>query len=203
MCFLCLPLAAAEPDLGQILGGIENRYNRARTLEVLFEQSYTGQGRGRRSERGELFLRKPGRMRWQYSSPEGKLFVTDGKYAWLYTPSSNRVEKIRVKESEDMRAPLAFLLGKLDFRRDFKRFVWRKEGGGYRVIADPKSDQSAYSQVEFLVNPQFQIERLVVTGQDRSVMEFRFERERLNPPLAEKLFEFEAPEGAAVVESAR
>ncbi|MEK7405969.1 MAG: outer membrane lipoprotein carrier protein LolA, partial [Acidobacteriota bacterium] len=158
-----------------------------------------GQGRAKK-ESGEAFLRKPGRMRWAYSSPQGKLFVTDGKYAWLYTPGSNQVEKTPIKQTDDLRAPLAFLLGKLEFQRDFKRFIWRPEGADYWVVAEPKSDQLAYREVEFLVTPEFQIRRLRVTGQDRSVMEFRFDRERLNPPLSEKLFQFDPPPGAVVIE---
>jgi len=104
-----------------VLRGVEHRYNRAQTVEVLFEQTFTAPRRGPKTERGELFLRKPGRMRWQYTTPAGKLFVSDGKYIYLYTPGTQRVERSKVKETDDMRAPLAFLLGKLDFQRDFKR----------------------------------------------------------------------------------
>jgi hypothetical protein len=126
VCLLAWAASAAE--LAPVLRGIENRYNRAQTLEVNFEQTYRGQGRAWKPERGRLWLRKPGKMRWEYSEPEGKLFVTDGKFAWLYTPASNEVERTRLKETEDLRAPLAFLLGRLDFARDFQRFIWRREG---------------------------------------------------------------------------
>ena len=79
-------------------------------------------GRPRKSESGELTLRKPGRMRWDYTAPAGKLFLSDGKQVYLYTPDSNRVERMPLKESDDMRAPLAFLLGKLDFAKEFRDF---------------------------------------------------------------------------------
>ncbi|MGH9559475.1 MAG: LolA family protein, partial [Bryobacteraceae bacterium] len=104
------PAQAQHLDISKILQGIENRYNRARTLEVSFTESLTSQGR-KRTEKGELFLRKPGRMRWQYTSPAGKLFISDGKYIYSYLPAENRAEKMPFKETEDMRAPLAFLLG--------------------------------------------------------------------------------------------
>jgi len=191
---------AAGQDVGQILKGVERRYNHARTLAVRFEQTHTAQKR-RRTERGELFLRKPGRMRWQYSVPAGKLFVSDGKTFYLYTPDNNRVERTRIKESDDWRAPLAFLLGKLDFYRDFKRFTLRPEGAGTWIVAEPKFDRLAYTQVGFLVNSSFEITRLEITGQDRSVTDFRFEGERLNPPLEESLFRFQAPPGAEVVDT--
>ena len=61
-------------------------------------------------------------MRWEYSQPAGKLFLSDGKLIYYYNPIANRAEKMKLQESEDMRAPLAFLLGKLDFQKDFTRF---------------------------------------------------------------------------------
>ncbi len=192
-------LAASGQDVGVILKGVERRYNNARTLAVRFEQTHTAQKR-RRTERGELFLRKPGRMRWQYASPAGKLFVSDGKNFYLYTPDNNRVERTRIKESDDWRAPLAFLLGKLDFYRDFKRFISRPEGPDTWIVAEPRSDRLAYTQVGFLVDGSFGIKRLEITGQDQSVMDYRFEGERMNPPLEESLFRFQPPAGAEVVD---
>jgi outer membrane lipoprotein carrier protein len=199
VCLLAWAASAAE--LAPVLRGIENRYNRAQTLEVNFEQTYRGQGRAWKPERGRLWLRKPGKMRWEYSEPEGKLFVTDGKFAWLYTPASNEVERTRLKETEDLRAPLAFLLGRLDFARDFQRFIWRREGEDYWVVAEPKSDRLVYTQVEFRVDPGLRIRQVRIQGQDRSVMEFRFEGERLNPPLPDSLFVFKPPAGARLIES--
>ena len=199
MCLLAWAASAAE--LAPVLRGIENRYNRAQTLEVNFEQTYRGQGRAWKPERGRLWLRKPGKTRWEYSEPEGKLFVTDGKFAWLYTPASNEVERTRLKETEDLRAPLAFLLGRLDFARDFQRFIWRREGEDYWVVAEPKSDRLVYTQVEFRVDPGLRIRQVRIQGQDRSVMEFRFEGERLNPPLPDSLFVFKPPAGARLIES--
>jgi outer membrane lipoprotein carrier protein len=195
---LCL-MGAAGVDTTELLKAVEARYNRAQTVQVLFEQTFTAQNRPQRTEAGELFLRKPGRMRWQYTSPKGKLFLSDGKDMYLYTPASNRVEKMKVKESDDLRAPLGFLLGKLDFWRDFQKFTSRPEDADVRITAEPKSNRSPYSQVEFVVTPAREIRYLKVIGQDRSVMEFRFSKEKLDPPLAETLFRFETPPGAEVV----
>jgi len=205
-CAVCVCLAAgtalgAGVDTTQLLKGVETRYNRARTVQVLIEQTYTVQGRPNRIESGELSLRKPGRMRWQYDSPKGKLFLSDGKQVYLYTPASNRVEKMKVKESDDLRAPLGFLLGRIDFARDFQRYLSRQEGADVRITAEPKSDQAPYTQVEFLVTPAYEIRFLRITGQDRSVMEFRFEKEKLNPPLAESLFRFVPPPSAEIVDA--
>jgi outer membrane lipoprotein carrier protein len=194
------PAVGAAPDVQVILKAVQTRYNRAQTIQVLFQQTYSMQGRRPRTESGELFLRKPGRMRWQYDSPKGKLFLSDGKQVYLYSPEFNRVQRSRVRESEDMRTPLALLLGKLDFWRDFDRFEARPEGADTRLKAKPKSDQAPYTEVEFVVNPANEIKYLRIVGQDNSIMEFRFAREKLNRPLAETLFRFTPPPGVEVVE---
>lgn len=195
------PAAAANADLEGLLKGVENRYNRARTIQVQFEQTYTVPGRGKRTESGELSLRKPGRMRWDYRSPAGKLFISDGKDAYFYSPTAHRVEKMKLKETDDMRAPLAFLLGRLNFQRDFGRFETRIEGSETVIVAMPKSDKLPYRHVEFSVTPDHQIMRLVVTGQDQSIIEFRFTGEKVNPALSDNLFRFQMPPNVEYIDA--
>ena len=109
-------------DLARLLTATEKRYNGSASLQMRFEQHYRGGGQPSRTESGLLFLKKPGRMRWEYRHPEGKLFVSDGKYAWFYSPAMNQVEKSSLKMTDDVRAPLAFLMGQLNFARDFGNF---------------------------------------------------------------------------------
>lgn len=139
-------------------------------------------------------------MRWEYASPAGKLFVSDGKDVYLYLPDANRVEHSKFKESGDFRAPLAFLLGKLNFYKEFRKFNVRRDGENTWIDAEPNSANLPYSRVEFLVGPDARIQKLRVVGQDQSIMEFSFEQERLNVPLEAKLFSFRPPAGAEVVE---
>jgi outer membrane lipoprotein carrier protein len=195
----CLPIDAASVDLNALLKGIEQRYNRAKTLQVQFTESYSVGGQARKSESGELTLRKPGRMRWDYSAPPGKLFLSDGKQAYLYTPDAHRVEKMALKETDDMRAPLAFLLGKLDFAKEFSEFAVKPDGTNYIVTAKAKNNKLPYEKVEMLVTPDYQIQRLVVNGQDQSVLAFQFAQERLNPAVNDSQFKFQMPAGATLV----
>ena len=156
-----------------------------------------------RKETGELFLAKPGKMLWRYKEPAGKQFLVDGKTVWFYTPNTGRVERSPVKQSDDMRAPLAFLLGQLDFEKYFGEFRSAPDAGipgAQRITAAPKSKRAPYTQVEFTVTPNYDIRSLKVLGQDGSVMEFGFSSVTPNPALDPKLFEFHAPAGAEVVE---
>jgi outer membrane lipoprotein carrier protein len=119
---------------------------------------------------------------------------------YFYSPASNRVERSKLKETEDMRVPLAFLIGRLDFDRDFREFRIRSVANGHWIEATPKSAKAPYRQVDFLLASNFQITRLRVYGQDQSVMDYTFSNERLNPPLDAKLFQFQPPAGAQVVD---
>ena len=198
---LAVSAFGADAKLDALLKSVETRYNRAKTLQVLFREQYTPPGKMQRTESGILMLRKPGKMRWDYSQPKGKLFISDGKTLWLYTPGDNRAEKMKLKESEDMRAPLAFLLGRLDFDKEFRNIQTRAEGADTRILAEPKTDNLPYSAVEFVVTPENRIREVKVARFDKSILSFTFDQERVDPQLEGKLFQFQPPKGAEVVDS--
>jgi len=200
MC-VALSLGAADGvDVQRTLQGVEDRYNHTQTLQLGFTETYRVQGRVR-VEKGELFLRKPGRMRWQYTAPAGKLFVSDGKFIYSYTPQENRAEKMKMKEADDLRAPLAFLLGKLHFADDFREFRAHPENGGVYITAIPKSDKLPYSEISFLAAEDYSIRSLEVKGQDNSLLQFAFENEKKDPAIQDALFHFEPPTGAEYIDS--
>lgn len=199
VCALTVGVSAADVDPATLLNGVESRYNRAKTLKVVFHESYTASGHPRQTETGELTLRKPGRMRWDYSTPTGKLFISDGKDVYLYTPEARRVERMSMKESGDMRVPLAFLLGKLDFQKEFRDFIVTPEAPFWKVAAKAKNDKLPYERVELLIATDYSIQRLVITGQDKSVLTFQFDNEQVNPSVNDALFKFQMPPGATLV----
>ncbi|HEU0121254.1 MAG TPA: outer membrane lipoprotein chaperone LolA [Bryobacteraceae bacterium] len=193
-------LWAADVDLTRVLKSVETRYNTVKTLEMDFDLTYIAPNNARRTESGRLFLRKPGRMRWEYTKPDGKLFVSNGTDYWYYSPVSRRAEKMKLKEAQDLQAPMAFLIGKLDFQRDFNQFLVRPEGQLVRITAQPKNpDKAPYREVMFLATPDARIEQLTVRGQDASTMEFRFRNEVRNPAQTDSLYVFTPPPGVEVV----
>src|ERR1043165_7441111 len=90
----------ALPNIHQVAAAVDQHYNRLQTLEAGFTEIYQGAGI-ERTETGTLWLKKPGKMRWEYRSPEEKLFVSDGAEAWLYLPAEKQVHKSSLKELED------------------------------------------------------------------------------------------------------
>lgn len=196
---LALLSAQAQDNLTTVLKRVEERYNTTKTLKSEFEQTMAvAQGR-RVTERGTLYLRKPGQMRWEYAQPTGKLFLCDGKTIHYVTPSARRVEVSPMKASDDLRAPLAFLLGKLDFARDFSRFEHTQSGPQWKIKAYPRNTKSPYEYVEFFAEPDGRLSLVTVTGRDNSSMSYAFRSEQRNIPLAAELFQFKAPEGYDLV----
>lgn len=198
--------AAAETPPASVPRAVEKHYNTLRSLQAQFEESVsTAAARApRRQERGTVYLLRPRKMRWEYSDPPGKLFVSDANMFYLYSPNSNQVQKIPLKQAEDLRAPLAFLLGKLDFQKEFGKIVVQNAPEGILLTADARGEQDPYTQVVFTIDPRtFEIHRIVVNGQDGLITQFVFSGETDNPPLEAALFRFQAPPGVEVVETAR
>ena len=109
----------ASPDLHALAQAVDEHYNHLRSLQAEFTETYRGAGM-ERTESGTLWLKKPGKMRWEYRSPRDKLFLSDGKDAWFYVPADQQARKTPVKKLEDLRSPLGFLLGKTRLEKELR-----------------------------------------------------------------------------------
>jgi outer membrane lipoprotein carrier protein len=199
----CLLLAGpALPqtvDLNKVLKGVENRYNSAKTLRAEFTQTVRVQGRTRTPEKGVVYLSRPKKTRWEYSVPQGRVFVSDGKYTHDYDPRDNTYSREEMKETDDTRVPLAFLMGNLDFQKDFSRYETRFEGADAVVKMFPRNQNAWFTEITMTVAPDFSIRRVLVVGQDFSTTEFLLSNEVRNLPVADALFRYTPPSGAKVV----
>src|SRR5215471_11032477 len=111
--------AATPPNVKVVAAAVDAHYNRLHSLEAEFTEVYRGSGMDR-TESGILWLKKPGKMRWEYRSPKEKLFVSNGKDAWFYVPDDRQARKESAKKLEDVRSPLAFLLGKTKLQKELR-----------------------------------------------------------------------------------
>jgi outer membrane lipoprotein carrier protein len=195
------PLLSSAGEPQPLIHRVEQRYNNARTLTVHFVEHYKNEGHERRPEEGTLTLRKVGKMRWDYSEPKGKLFISDGKNVFLYTAADNRVERWSLKDTEDMRAPLAFLLGHMDMEKEFRDFETHPGPEGTWLSATAKNAHAPYEAVQMLIASDNSIRQLNVRGRDGSELSYLFNHERLNIPVSEHLFQFAIPPGAEIVNS--
>src|SRR3974390_3809338 len=123
-CLLALVLACmsatklfAQTDVHAVADKVDQRYNHMQTLQAQFAETYSGAGM-KRTESGTLELKKPGRMRWDYTAPRPKMFVTDGATAWFYVPGERQARRAPAKQIEDLRSPLRYLLGKTKLEKE-------------------------------------------------------------------------------------
>ena len=206
--FSCLLLAlGALPEaqlraqsVNKTIEAVERHYNSLSGLKMGFEQSIEYLGQKRTSESGTLYLLRPGKMRWEYAEPEGKIAISDGKIFRMYNPNTNQVRQVELEAMSDLRAPLSFLLGRMRLRRMFRNLQIEQAGEQKVLIGEGRSGQDFYSRVEFTVDPSnYRITGIRIVGRDESVNAYRFSDEETNPSLEASMFEFEAPPGAEVV----
>ena len=119
MLLLSAGALAAQTDVHAMADKVDQRYDHLHTLQADFTETYTGAGMSR-TESGTLLLKKPGQMRWDYDQPRPKLFVTDGHTAWFYVPGEKQARRTSIKQLDDLRSPLRYLLGKTKLEKELE-----------------------------------------------------------------------------------
>jgi outer membrane lipoprotein carrier protein len=196
--------ATAPADVTEVARAVDEHYNRLRSLEAEFTENYQGAGMDR-TESGILWLKKPGKMRWEYRSPREKLFVSDGKDAWFYLPGERQVRKTPVRKLEDLRSPLGLLLGKTRLEKELQGLSFAPDvtpvlPGDVVLRGVPRELGDRISQVLLEITPQHQIARLEIEAVDGARTEYRFNRQRENVEVADGRFRFTPPPGVETIE---
>src|SRR5579864_3171352 len=115
--------------VSDVVHRFESAYRSAKTLQADFLETYFESGKPVRSEAGVAYFAKPGKMRWEYQSPEPNLYLVDGKWSWFYVPADHTVTRTRAKQSADSRTPLALLAGEMKVSRVCKSVVLDSASG--------------------------------------------------------------------------
>lgn len=189
----------------RLAAAIDRRYNNLQTMTAEFTTSYTGLGMAR-TESGSLQLKRPGRMRWDYRDPREKLFLTDGRHAWFYVPGDRQARRMQLRDLDDLRTPLAYLLGRTRLEREFTglsvaRDVQPRVEGNRVLRGVPRHLEDRVDQVLLEINPDHQIVGLIIEEADGSVTEFRFTAMTENAHIADARFRFRPPPGVEVLET--
>src|SRR5215467_11074995 len=118
-------------------------------------------------------------MRWEYRSPQEKVFLSDGKVPWLYLPAEKQARKAPLKNLEDLRSPLAFLLGKTKLEKELKALSFAPDlqfwkTGDVMLRGVPRGLEDRVEQVVLEVTAEHKIARILIHATDDSVTEYRF-----------------------------
>jgi outer membrane lipoprotein carrier protein len=213
IALLALPadpaLRAIEPDAPELARTLQKKYDGIRDFSSDFVHSYEGGVlRKKITERGRLLVKKPGRMRWEYTSPERKLFVSDGTKMYSYLPQDKQVIVSPVPAEDQATTPTLFLAGKGNLIRDFTpSLVDLPAGmpaGAQALKLIPKTSQRDYDWLVLVVEPGRLTIRGLVTGDAQGGKStFLFDNLRENIGIADKEFAFKIPRGVDVVQSPR
>jgi outer membrane lipoprotein carrier protein len=153
----------------------------------------------KRTESGSLLLEKPGRMRWDYSNPAGKVFVIDEKYGYSYTPGDAQAQRYPAKQLEDFRSPLRFLLGHTRIEKELTDLTLIPQGADYQLRGVPKGMEQRVAEVTLTVTAEGRIDAIQWKETDGASTEFQLTKELPNPSLPADAFSFQPPAGVAVV----
>jgi len=197
--------AFAADTAAQVAERVDRFYNSLDSLKADFTQSYRGAGM-QRTESGTLWLKHPGKMRWEYRQPATKFFVADGHTAWFYAPGDQQAHKSPLKKLDDLRTPLRYLLGKARLGKEFDGLslapdVKPVEAGDVVLRGVPRGMSDQVSQVQMEINQNNQIVRIVIEEVDGAVTEFRFRDIQANAAAPDSLFRSPVPPGVPVVET--
>ncbi len=195
--------AADAPNAVAIAREVDRHYNHLSTLQTQFSETYRGNGVAR-EESGTLWLKKPGKMRWEYRSPREKLFLGDGKDAWFYVPGDRQVRRTPMRKLDDLRSPLSLLLGKTKLENELRGLSLAKDAPANPVDAVlqgvPKGMESQVTRVTLEVTPGHQIAGISIAEVDGSVTEYRFSEQQENVPVPEEKFQFVLQPGVEVID---
>jgi len=197
----CQPSTAQSPlNPIQVASRVDRHYNALHSLEVHFVQTYTGMGMNRK-ESGVLLLKKPGKMRWTYTDPDGKLFVLDGHDGYFYSPGESDAQKVDEKKLDDLRSPLRFLLGHTELEKELTRLIAAPDGNGNFVLSGvPKGLEQRVSALRITASADGTIRSMTIEETDGVTNQFIFSGEADNVPAPSSAFVFTPPSGVHVVE---
>jgi len=183
---------------------LQQKYDGVRDFSADFTHVYRGGLlRKQLTERGHLLIKKPGKMRWEYTEPEEKLFVSDGAKLYSYIPQDKQVIVSSVP-SDDAAVPTLFLAGKGNLLRDFTVSFDDKAtevpSGARALKLVPKTPQPDYDWLVLIVDPSTLLLRgLLTTDAQGGTSKFSFTNLKENVGLADKAFTFRIPRGVDVV----
>lgn len=205
-------------DAKTAVRSLERRYHHAGTLKADFFERFSDGNGSLAAESGTVYFSRPGRMRWEYESPEQKLFIVDGTNVWFYVPADRTASRAKLKQSSDWRTPLALLAGNMDLTRlcsavelvnpesnppDNSAFRVASPGNTLlRCIPRSKSDGAGNVLREVLLetDSDSHLVRVLLREAGNVETEFRFAAWQENISIPEAKFHFQPPPGVAIVD---
>ena len=199
----------ADQTAPELAAALQKQYDAIKDFSADFTHAYEGGVlRKQITERGRLLVKKPGKMRWDYSAPEQKQFVSDGVQMYSYLPQDKQVIVSKVPPDDEAGTPTLFLAGKGNLTRDFTPSLTdapaNAPAGSRALKLVPKTKQREYDWLVLVVDPaSLSIRGLVTTDAQGGKSSFSFTNLKENVGLTDKEFAFTIPRGVDVITASR
>jgi outer membrane lipoprotein carrier protein len=196
------PAAARQQSAQQVAVALQAKYDGIRDFSADFTQQYeSGVLRRKITERGKVQVKKPGKMRWDYTEPEKKLFVSDGSRIYLWVPADNQVTMSAVPTQDEATTAVLFLVGKGNLARDFNvSFAEGAAAGTHALRLDPKLPERDYDWLRIVVDQRtMQIRSLTAADRQGGQSTFHLSNFKENVGIPDSTFAFKVPKGADVI----
>ena len=196
---------AADPTASEVAQSLQRKIDAVQDFSADFVHTYQGGVLKKQlTERGTVLIKKPGKMRWDYTAPEKKLFVSDGVKVYFYLPADKQVMVSSVPRNGEATTPALFLAGKgrltSEFTPAFADLPAGLPAGSLALKLVPKSKQPDYDWLILAVDPAtLAIRGLVTIDAQGGSSAFAFTNLKQNVGLADSQFTFKIPRGVDVV----
>jgi outer membrane lipoprotein carrier protein len=197
-----MPAAQTRPAPDAVARSLQQRYQGIRDFAADFVHTYRGGVlRTQTTERGTVKIKKPGRMRWVYTSPERKEFVSDGQKVYSYLPQDKQVIVSNLPSDDQATTPALFLTGKGDISRDFTAaYAETSPPGTTGLKLTPKRSEPEYEYLVVAVDPAtLQIRALTTRDRQGGDSTLTFTNLQENRGISDKEFAFRVPRGVDVI----
>lgn len=195
--------ATGDAKLEAVVDAIQRTYDATTDFSATFTQRYTFTLLRRTQEsKGEVRFKKPGLMRWDYTSPEPKSFVVDGKSLWIYQPTDHNAFVNACFKQDGLTASVAFLWGQGRIRDQFD-VKWFTQVFGdksdHHLELTPKQPNAVFAKLILVVDPKSsRVKQSIVVDPSGNVNQFIYGALKFNTALPDSVFRFTPPQGTHV-----
>ncbi len=184
-----------------LVARLQARYDETAGFRADFVQEVSSATLGQTlTSRGQVFFKKPGRMRWEFTDPR-QLLIADGSALWLYQPSERQVIKTPFQYAFSSQTPISFLTGVGRLEEDFSIMPQGESRSVHRLRLTPKQAAEAVGLLDIEVSKEtFDILQALITDPLGNTTRVSFTNIDRETALGDDLFRFELPPGIDLVE---
>jgi outer membrane lipoprotein carrier protein len=187
----------SNPSLKRVLDGIQQRYQDTQSFSASFSEELNTVGAAKRERSGTVYFMKPGKMRWNFETPDTETIVSDGTTIYNYDPDLDQVVETPLKQALVSSNAAAFILGVGKLEHDFNATLGPAADGAQHLTLVPKAGGN---QIELTVDStSYDIKGLTLKDQLGNTTAISFSEIKRNTPFSDSMFAFKVPQGADVV----